>query len=123
MNEQDMRAWEEQVRDHEATVRQEARMDAAMELITKLQYAEAEALLEEAAGGDIRQESLSGAAARSARPEVLFWLAFCREKQGDLEAAVETYEAVRAAGPGTRYARQARTRRRRLVERLEPQDQ
>jgi Tfp pilus assembly protein PilF len=104
----------------ESASRNQARVDAAMELITRLEYAEAAALLEEAVYGDDSKAVSAQAAMPASSPQSMFWLAFCREKMGELRKAADLYDAVSAVAPGTKYARQARTRRGRLVEREAP---
>lgn len=113
---------------HEATVRQspedEAKMQAAMELITRLRYAEAAALLEDMNSGGARAAlPESGEEARVGRPKPVFWLAFCREKMGALRRAGELYAEVANAWPNTKYARQATARRKRILDEMaEPAD-
>ncbi len=90
-------------------------MDAAMELITKLRYAEAASILEPIVHGGGRATAAGEA---RANVEAMFWLAFCREKTGALGEAAELYAAVLAVAPDTKYARQANMRRRRVLQRM-----
>jgi len=57
----------------------------------------------ETAGGD-----------RAAAAEAMFWLAFCREKQGRLPEAAALYDRVATEFPDTRAAENALQRRQRL---------
>ena len=97
-------------------------MDAAMELITKLRYAEAASILEPIVRGSDRTSGAGGGGASAGdgrgNVEAMFWLAFCREKTGALAEAAELYAAVLAVAPDTKYARQAKMRRRRVLQRI-----
>ncbi|MFP4139416.1 MAG: tetratricopeptide repeat protein [Planctomycetota bacterium] len=96
----------------------DVRMDAAMELITKLQYAEAAGMLEKVVFRDRRPVVASSVGDGRGNVEAMFWLAFCREKTGALGEAAELYAAVLAVAPDTKYARQAKMRRRRVLQRM-----
>jgi len=99
----------------------DVRMDAAMELITKLRYAEAASILEPIVRGSDRTSGAGGGASAGdgrGNVEAMFWLAFCREKTGALAEAAELYAAVLAVAPDTKYARQAKMRRRRVLQRI-----
>ncbi len=97
------------------------RVDAAMELITKLKYAEAASMLEPVVYDSDRQLAASppnSAEGGRANVEAMFWLAFCREKTGALSEAAELYAAVLSIAPDSKYARQAKMRRQRVLERM-----
>jgi len=81
-----------------------AELNEAISLIYKLQYEQAAARLTGLTG---RLEA-SGDATRAA--EALFWLGYCREKQGRIDEAVQLYRRILQAYGDTPAARQASQR-------------
>jgi len=86
----------------------EADFDQAVELVTELKYKEAAAKLKPLTVVFAEAGSASHAA------EASFWLAYCREKLGDPNAARKLYELVARKYPATPASRQAIARLGRL---------
>ena len=83
-------------------------LDAAIELITELNYTGAVAKLKPLT------TTFAKAGAASQAAEANFWLGYCREKLGNAEGAYKLYDLVARKYPDTPAARQAVARMTRL---------